>query len=377
MKRFKDYLTKFVWGRDDVEHEKKLKKETKVERAKKFIWGDDDIEHHDVKESLDEKFELKHDSKNNFGNPQQIHHSSNSHDHPHNKNDEPHPDSEAHEDFEAHHDNLGDDEMDSIRHYKSSGYKEINDHLRGAHKEFKAAKKKHFKQLEKEHSGLKFKDDPESHKHLKAANKHHSSSNDDDDHDDDDEPSDEDYHEHELDNHIHHLDNVTNHRTTDHHTVFRGGHPGDKTKFPIGHEFTDHGYVSTSFRKHTAQGFSSSHQVNKDKHGYGTVKHHIHVIHVPKGSRGHYFDVKGEDSDHSNHEEKEFVLHRGTRFKVTHHSEDNHNHYIHTRVVKQGIRHKFQFKSKQKDPENVKPKDDHGSPGQHNFPFMKHHKRFK
>lgn len=372
MKRFKEVIKKFVWGKNDVEHEQPPKRETKAQRAGKFIWLPGEVEHeNDVKESLDEKFHLEPTHKGNFDNPHE-----NPSFHPSSKTGygTPEEGDESHEAFRDHHDNLSDEEKDSLRHYKSDGYAEINKHLRGADKEFKKAKKEHFKQKEKEAAGLKFKDDPEHHKHLKAGNKHPPEDHD----DDDDEPDDDDYHEHERDDHIHHLDSATNHRTVEHHVVFRGGHPGDKTKFPIGHEFTDHGFISTSFSHHTAKGFSKAYPTKKDAHGYAEKKHkdHVHVIHVPKGSRGHYFDVNGEDSDHSNHTEKEFVLHRGTKFKVTHHSEDPHAHYIHSRIVKQGIRNKFNFKSKQKKFE-PQPKDDHGLPGQHKFPFMKHHKRFK
>src|SRR5690606_26418955 len=134
-----------------------------------------------------------------------------------------------------------------------------------------------------------------------------------------------------IEHHIHNLDNVTGHRTQEHLTVFRGGTPGDKTRYPVGHEFTDHGYTSTSFSPSVAKSFSKSHKVST-KHG-DLHKSHIHIIHVPKGSRGHWFDVHGEDSDHSHSHENEFVLQRGTRFKVTHHSEDEHgNHFIHSRV---------------------------------------------
>jgi len=137
---------------------------------------------------------------------------------------------------------------------------------------------------------------------------------------------------------IPHLDKVTSHKTVEDHTTFRGGIPGDEHRFPVGHEFTDHGYTGTSFRHHVANEFGKS----STKYVKGKIsKPIIHVVHVPKGSMAHYLDVKGPDSEHSYHREKELLLHRGTRFKVTHHTETDRHHYIHIRVKKQGIRPKF------------------------------------
>jgi hypothetical protein len=373
MKSFTDFLrsrigkNKFVWGKGDLEHDKKQPKETKADRALKFMWRSGDLEHHDIKEEITEKFELPKDHKGNFANPHQISHSAYSSAHPHNKTDEPVVGSHSHDEFLAHHENLSSDEEEAVRDYKGSGHRETNEYLRNAHKKFKAERNKHFKGMK---TGIKYKED--DHKDLKKQHHniaHHQS------HDEDDDPSDDDWQEHHIEDHVHHLDKVTNHRTVEHHTVYRGGFKGDKTKFPIGHEYTDHGYASTSFHRSTAKSFAKEHKVGKDSEGWDKYKSHIHVIHVPKGSRGHYLDVQGDDSNHSNSEEKEFLLHRGTRFKVTHHSEDGSHHYIHSRVVKQGIRHKYKFEKKQGHPD--KPKDDHGLPGQQKFPFMKHHKRFK
>lgn len=384
MRRFKDLLkNKFVWGPKDVEHEKKLKRETPQERSEKFIWLPDHVEHHekDVKESLDEKFIIAPEVKGNYGKPHSIDHGDHSLSHPldrpnaHTGHGLPDEGDESHEAFLAHHESLDSDEEEAVSHYKESGHKEINQYLRGAHKKFKAERKKHLKGLEQEHKQLKFKDDPEHHQHLKSLTKKDWSRKGHSDFEHDDEPDDDDYHEHDMDDKVHHLDNVTNHRTVEHHVVFRGGIPGDKTRYPIGHEYTDHGYSSTSFLRKKAINFAKTHNVGMGGSSY-KYKAHIHVIHVPKGSRGHYLDVQGENGKHAYSSEKEFLLHRGTRFKVSHHSEDENNHYIHSRVVKQGIRHKFNFDSKQKKVGET-PKDVHGLPGQHKFPFMKHHKRFK
>lgn len=127
-----------------------------------------------------------------------------------------------------------------------------------------------------------------------------------------------------MHDHIKHMDEVTSHRTEHHHKVFRGGVPMDEHRFPVGHKFQDHGYTGTTFDHDVASSFGSN---KRTKDG---TKHIVHVIHVPKGSKAHYLNVDhraGLDS------EKELVLHRGTKFKVTHHTSTKHIHYIHSRVV--------------------------------------------
>jgi hypothetical protein len=124
------------------------------------------------------------------------------------------------------------------------------------------------------------------------------------------------------------LDHVTSHKIEHHHTVYRGGIPHNEKKFPVGHEFTDHGYVSTSFRPRIATGFVDG---SDSKTSYG--KKIVHVIHVSPGTKGHYIDVNNDSAAHKG--EHELLLHRGTRFKVTHHSEGPDAHYIHSRVVSQ------------------------------------------
>jgi hypothetical protein len=123
------------------------------------------------------------------------------------------------------------------------------------------------------------------------------------------------------------MDHVTSHSTEHDHTSYRGGHPKDHHHFPIGHVFTDHGYTGSSFRRNVASDFARKKQ--------GTDKSIVHVIHSPKGTKAHYLDVHGSDSEHSNAHEKELLHHRGTKFKVTHHSEDDNHHYIHMKVHSQ------------------------------------------
>jgi hypothetical protein len=367
-KGFKQFLqNKFAWQPDDVEHHRD--ETPKPVNTDKFTWQDGDVEHHHVDESLDEKFHIGPEVKGHHLNP--VKHSN--HDwktHPVKTDTSPHRDSEAHHGFVAHNDSLDDDDKYSIDHYKSSGYSTINSHLRDEAKSNKKVRQQHMKKLSYDSKHLKYKDD--EHADLKGPKK----------------PKEKhvdpwhnaDRHEQirkNTERHIKRLDKITDHRTDEHHTVYRSGIPGDKRKFPVGHKFTDHGYMSTSFRKDVAGGasFAHSHPTKNFDQKYGDKAHkkHIHVIHVPKGTRAHYLDVHGDDSEHGNAHEKELLLNRGTKLKVTHHSEDDGAHYIHSRVVKQGVRSKLNLTSKQ----IGKPKDSHGLPGQHKFPFMKHHDRFK
>jgi hypothetical protein len=124
------------------------------------------------------------------------------------------------------------------------------------------------------------------------------------------------------------LDKVTSHRIPMPMTTYRGGIPGDADKFPVGHEFTDHGYSGTSLNASTSGSFS------KAKNDIRI----IHVISMPKGTKAHYLDVN-RDTDHAH--ENEVLLHRGTKFKVTHHSVGKNHystekiHYIHSKVISQ------------------------------------------
>ena len=114
----------------------------------------------------------------------------------------------------------------------------------------------------------------------------------------------------------------------------------DLSKFKPGFTFKDHGYTGTSLRKEVASTFSNRvYGKNKSYNDMYDVerghKQSLFVIHAPKGTRGHYIDHE----DNFNRNEKEFTLHRGSTFKVTHHSMDNKYHYIHVKVVKQDNHH--------------------------------------
>lgn len=353
MRRFKDLLkNKFTWGEKDIESQPKPT-DKPAQKSMKFVWGPHDLEHHgkEIKEEvLTEKSQpVPLHVKGNAGNPHDIPHNIYHTKHPFSGNREPEHYGVSHQAFAEHHRNLSDDEHYSGQHYKRSGYDEINGYLRGLHKDYNKKKSVHLKHI----VGLKYKKDPHEdpintklsyHKHMGKYAPHPNRAFD-----------------AHLDRHVENLDNITNHRTVEDHKVFRGGIPGDPEKFHIGHEFTDHGYVSTSFSHDTAHYFAQS--------GGNKRKKVIHVIHVPKGSRAHFFDVgarvahEGEPEHWGNSHESELVLQRGTRFKVTHHSEDANSHYIHSRVVKQGIRHKFTMEKKQAGPPV--------SGKQGKFPFMK------
>jgi hypothetical protein len=278
-----------------------------IKNSDKFCWGQNDVEHHS--DSLHE-FKLAKDAPGNLANPKENVGFSND------TNTEPQEGSAAHKDFHEHANSLSDDEHYAVREYKADS-SSINGPLRKAIKQHKQLKK------------AKYKDDKLTAKKMVG-----------------DPPKESNFYNNSVvphygryaEEHIPHLDKVTSHKTVEDHITFRGGIPGDEHRFPVGHEFTDHGYTGTSFQHYVAHDFSKT----STKHEPGKKsKPIIHVVHVPKGSMAHYLDVKGPDSAHSYHREKELLLHRGTRFKVTHHTESDTHHYIHIRVKKQGIRPKF------------------------------------
>lgn len=110
---------------------------------------------------------------------------------------------------------------------------------------------------------------------------------------------------------VEHLDKATNHKLTHHLTVYRGGSgtnaPNSKVMKTVGHEFTDHGYTSTSINHNAAHAFSGS--------------KHIFAIHLKPGDKAHHLDGR----HHENNHEGEVLLHRGTKFRVIGHSK--HTNY--------------------------------------------------
>lgn len=119
---------------------------------------------------------------------------------------------------------------------------------------------------------------------------------------------------------IKHMDHATHHKTTKDMTVWRGFKHEQARELEPGTHHKDHGYISTSINSHIAERFG----------GHLTGTKHIAKIHVPAGTKGHY--VGREPAG-----ENEFILHRGTTFKVHHHSYDSEKkiHTVHMSVHSQ------------------------------------------
>jgi hypothetical protein len=106
-------------------------------------------------------------------------------------------------------------------------------------------------------------------------------------------------------NKIKNMEKATNHPIPHDLHVFRGMHSPEFKSLPKGSQFTDHGFTGTSLSPDIAKSFS---------HSNGGDMFHIHA---PAGSKGHYLNA---DPNAGLEHEKEFLLHRGTRFEVTGHS---------------------------------------------------------
>lgn len=126
--------------------------------------------------------------------------------------------------------------------------------------------------------------------------------------------------------HAQYMDHVTSFKLKKPLTVYRGVYGKNSANAKQfqkkGHEFTDHGYTSTSLKPHVATQFTA---IKPNK------KHNIFAIHLKPGNKGYHLDRHRN----SNESEHEVLLHRGTRFKVTHHSEDEYHHITHLSVVSQ------------------------------------------
>lgn len=258
----------------------------------KFTWRKGDIEHHRADESL---VEYTHDQPKQ----KETHFSPDT-----SPEGESHRNQDSVDSFKAHHKTLKDSHMKAIDDYKTSS-SSFNHYMR----HHKLRNTSTDAQLQKD--GLS----PAKIAAHRADEK-------------------------ETINHYHKsaklLDHVTSHKIEHHHTVFRSGVPGDEKTFPVGHKFTDHGYTGTSFHEHVAGGFAN--QKSAISHDHPTYKKTynrkriVHVIHISPGTKGHYLNV---DKDVPLPREKELLLHRGTKFKVTHHTEGGDYHYIHSRVIGQ------------------------------------------
>lgn len=104
----------------------------------------------------------------------------------------------------------------------------------------------------------------------------------------------------------------------------------------VGDVFQDHGFTGLSLKRHIANTFAGS---SRDE---GIEHSNIAKIYLPVGTKGHYIDA---DKDSGLAHEDEFVLHRGTHFRVLGHTfhkspsglnGSNFNHHIlHLEVVGQ------------------------------------------
>lgn len=110
------------------------------------------------------------------------------------------------------------------------------------------------------------------------------------------------------------MQEVTSHPTPSHMTVFKGvdADAGFHMMKP-GQHFIDHGFAGTSFDpKMSLNEFSGTNSDHRNLSGRKILA----KIHVPAGSQGHFLDV---DQNHRLSHEKEFLLQRGSRFRVNGH----------------------------------------------------------
>jgi hypothetical protein len=131
-----------------------------------------------------------------------------------------------------------------------------------------------------------------------------------------------------LDQMTHHLDDITSGKTSHDFHAYRSFASHNISHLNPGEILHDKGYTGTSLDHEFVHEWSSS-PWNKrsDVHSGHKI---VARIHVPAGTKGHYLD----HHDNPHKFEKEFLLHRGTHFKVTHHTTDSKNkiHYVHMTV---------------------------------------------
>lgn len=137
--------------------------------------------------------------------------------------------------------------------------------------------------------------------------------------------------------HIKHLDHVTSHKTKFPVTVYRGyDSEHENSKFPVGHEFTNNGYTSTTLKKKIASSFSDGDSLKKPT---------IFKIKITPGTRAHHVDCHTKQTDKNDSDEthkhninphpheEEVLIGRKQKFKVTGHSEDLKYKYIHVDTI--------------------------------------------
>jgi hypothetical protein len=128
------------------------------------------------------------------------------------------------------------------------------------------------------------------------------------------------------------LDRVTSHKTDKEFHVYRGIRLPDVHKMEPGSTLHDKGYPSTTLSAKTAYNFAPSVEGNSRV---------VAKIHVPAGTKGHYLDNGAVHRKHPH--EKEFLMARNTKFKITghsfaHHPDDSERkvHIVHMTVHSQG-----------------------------------------
>lgn len=132
---------------------------------------------------------------------------------------------------------------------------------------------------------------------------------------------------------MHNLDHVTDHKMQHPAVVFRGvsrnmAHFAKNLR--PGNEFTDDGYVSTSYNRGVASAFGHSDLSQNDFN----IRNHVFKIHLRPGDRAHHLDSEAHNGHEYDHE-NEVLIPRKTKFRVMHHSQDNDYHYINLEVVHQ------------------------------------------
>lgn len=136
---------------------------------------------------------------------------------------------------------------------------------------------------------------------------------------------------------LNHMHKMTSFKTQHDATVYRGFEDGYgfHTDAKPGQIYQDHGFTNTTHKPYIAHKFAGT---TSDENG-NTLKT-VAKIHVPKGSMGHFIDIAPNAYSH----ESEFVLHRGTKFKVLGHSrhygpennlgmEPHRYHFVHLQVI--------------------------------------------
>jgi hypothetical protein len=165
-----------------------------------------------------------------------------------------------------------------------------------------------------------------------------------------------------LSKNIPYLDAVTSHKTKHGFLAYRAIDPASWTRqdhrgrydtheilikrFPVRAIHHDRGFTGTSISLEQAMifGFDApmKYGVDNSKPGVAEIGGHrryvtpIAEINVKPGTKGHYLDTS-EREYHQGHEEHEFLLHRGTAFRVTGHSfnPDTNVHLVHMDIHSQ------------------------------------------